>query len=138
GWKGLVANPIKRKAMSADELAEKQKKADKSMHDHWSVDNGILFFDGKGSHLCTTKEYKNFEMYVDWAIPPGGDNGIYLRGSPQVQIWDPHYWPEGSGGLYNNQKATSKPLVMADNPIAQWNTFYIKMEDDKVTVDLNG
>lgn len=138
GWKGLVANPIKRKEMSQEELAKEQEKADQSMNDHWSVDNGILFFDGKGSHLCTTKDYKNFEMYVDWAIPPGGDNGIYLRGSPQVQIWDPHYWPEGSGGLYNNQKSTSKPLVLADNPIGQWNTFYIKMVDDKVTVDLNG
>jgi HEAT repeat protein len=138
GWKGLVENPIKRKAMSPEELARKQQQADKEMRDHWSVDNGILFFDGLGSHLCTVKDYKNFEMYVDWAIPPGGDNGLYLRGSPQVQIWDPHYWPEGSGGLYNNQKSTSRPLTLADNPIGQWNTFYIKMVDDKVTVDLNG
>ncbi len=138
GWKGLVENPIKRRAMTEAELAEKQAKADQEMHDHWSVENGILFFDGLGSHMCTTKDYGNFEMYVDWAIPPGGDNGLYLRGSPQVQIWDPYYWPEGSGGLYNNQKTTSKPLTMADNPIGQWNTFYIKMVDDKVTVDLNG
>jgi HEAT repeat protein len=138
GWKGLVANPIKRKAMAPEELEKKQAKADEEMHQHWDVIDGILFFDGLGSHMCTTKDYKNFEMYVDWAIPPGGDNGLYLRGSPQVQIWDPHYWPEGSGGLYNNQKTTSKPLTMADNPIGQWNTFHIKMVDDKVTVDLNG
>lgn len=138
GWKGLVDNPIKRKAMAAEELEKKQEKADKAMHDHWSVKDGVLFFDGLGSHMCTIKDYGNFEMYVDWAIPPGGDNGLYLRGTPQVQIWDPHYWPEGSGGLYNNQEHTSKPLTMADNPIGQWNTFYIKMVDDKVTVDLNG
>src|SRR5690606_36327379 len=138
GWKGLVENPIKRKNMTPEELVKKQEKANQEMRDHWSVNNGILFFDGLGSHLCTIEEYRNLEMYVDWAIPAGGDNGLYLRGSPQVQIWDPHYWPEGSGGLYNNQKSTSKPLEMADNPIGQWNTFYIKMVDDRVIVDLNG
>lgn len=137
GWKGLVANPIKRKAMSEADLAKAQEKADGEMNAHWSVDDGILFFDGDGSHLCTTKDYGNFEMLVDWRIPPGGDNGIYLRGAPQVQIWDPYHWPQGSGGLYNNQKGTSDPLVLADNPIGQWNTFKIKMVDDKVTVHLN-
>jgi len=107
------------------------------MNDHWSVQNGILFFDGEGSHLCTTKDYGNFEILVDWAITPYGDNGIYLRGTPQVQIWDPAQWPQGSGGLYNNKEGTSDPLVLADNPIGQWNQFRIKMVDNKVTVHLN-
>lgn len=138
GWKGLVANPIKRKEMSESQLKEAQAKADKEMNDHWSVINGLLYFDGDGSHLCTIKDYGNFEMHVDWAIPPGGDNGIYLRGTPQVQIWDPRYWPQGSGGLYNNQKGTSDPLVLADHPIGQWNHFFIRMVDEKVTVQLNG
>ncbi len=137
GWKGLVANPIKRKAMPADELQKAQAIADAKMQKHWDVNNAILFFDGEGSHMCTTKDYRNFEMLVDWCIPPGGDNGIYLRGTPQVQIWDPRIWPQGSGGLYNNEKNTSNPLVLADNPIGQWNQFRIKMVDDKVTVHLN-
>jgi hypothetical protein len=77
-------------------------------------------------------------MFVDWRIESKGDSGIYLRGSPQVQIWDPAQWPEGSGGLYNNQKNPKNPLVNADRPIGEWNTFYIKMAGDKVTVLLNG
>lgn len=141
GWKGLLArpndNPIKRKALSADDLKAKQDEANKVMTDHWDVADGVLFFDGEGSHLCTTKDYGNFEMRVDWAIVPGGDNGVYLRGTPQVQIWDPHYWPQGSGGLYNNQKNTSNPLELADNPIGQWNRFDIKMVGEKVTIKLN-
>ena len=36
----------------------------------------------------TVKDYGNFELYVDWKIEPKGDSGIYLRGKPQVQIWD--------------------------------------------------
>ena len=45
-------------------------------------------YDGKGKSLCTAKDYGDMEMYVDWKILPKGDSGIYLRGTPQVQIWD--------------------------------------------------
>jgi hypothetical protein len=81
-------------------------------------------------------------MLVDWKISKNGDSGIYLRGSPQVQIWDTSRVDVGaqvgSGGLYNNQKNPSKPLVLADNAIGDWNTFRIRMEDERVTVYLNG
>ncbi|NCQ27909.1 MAG: DUF1080 domain-containing protein [Armatimonadetes bacterium] len=136
GWKGLVADPPKRAKMTPEELAEAQTKADESMRPHWRVEDGVFVFDGKGQSLCTAKDYGDFELYVDWKILPAGDSGIYLRGSPQVQIWDK---PEtGSGGLYNNQKNPSNPLKVADKPIGEWNTFYIKMVGDKVTVKLNG
>ena len=143
GWKGLVEDPIKRAKMSPEELKEKQAKADDSMRAHWSVVDGALEFDGKGQSLCTAKDYRNFEMLVDWKILDKGDSGIYLRGSPQVQIWDPNNRGpnpkgQGSGGLYNNKKNPSGPLEMADNPIGQWNTFRIVMVDDKVHVFLNG
>jgi len=137
GWKGLVADPEKRAKMSADELAAAQQVADEKMRAHWSVVDGVLVFDGKGDSLCTAKDYANFEMLVDWKIKPEGDSGIYLRGSPQVQIWDTAKWPEGSGGLYNNQKNPSKPTQCADKPIGEWNTFRIKMVGEKVTVWLN-
>ena len=107
------------------------------MRDHWRVENGALVFDGKGDALCTAKDYGDFEMYVDWKIGPGGDSGIYLRGSPQVQIWDPEKHPVGSGGLYNNQKNPANPLVCADHPTGQWNTFFIRMVGEKVTVKFN-
>jgi hypothetical protein len=81
-------------------------------------------------------------MIVDWRITKDGDSGIYLRGTPQVQIWDPARKDVGaevgSGGLYNNQKNPSKPLVFADNPVGEWNTFRITVIGDKVTVFLNG
>lgn len=138
GWKGLVADPVKRANMSPEELRTAQQKADEEMKQHWKVIEGVLVFDGKGHSLCTVKDYCNFELFVDWKIESGGDSGIYLRGSPQVQIWDPAQWPEGSGGLYNNQKNPNKPLRPADNPVGTWNTFYIKMVDERVTVYLNG
>lgn len=137
-WKGLVENPEARAKMSEKELAEAQKEADMVMQEHWSVRDGILYFDGKGESLATEKDYKDFEMLVDWKIKPGGDSGVYLRGSPQVQIWDITENPVGSGGLYNNQQHLSDPLVPADNAIGEWNHMRIKMIGEHVSVHLNG
>lgn len=138
GWKGLVGDPVKRARMGPKELAAEQKKAEARMRQHWQVVEGVLIFDGKGDNLCTAKDYCDFELFVDWKIEPGGDSGIYLRGSPQVQIWDLARWPEGSGGLYNNQQNPRNPLKPADQPAGSWNTFYIRMVGQRVTVYLNG
>jgi len=138
GWKGLVGNPKTRSAMSSEQLALAQKKADGQAKQHWTVVDGVIVFDGKGKSLCTAKDYADFEMYVDWKIKPRGDSGIYLRGSPQVQIWDPNQHKIGSGGLYNNQKNPSKPIAKADNAIGEWNTFHIKMVGERVNIKLNG
>jgi HEAT repeat protein len=141
GWRGVLLppndNPIKRAQLSSEEYTDQQAKADESMRSHWYVEDGVLVFDGKGFSLSTERDYEDFELYVDWKIEPKGDSGIYLRGSPQVQIWDPAVRPEGSGGLFNNKKGPSKPLVCADNPVGEWNTFYIKMVGERVTVYLN-
>jgi hypothetical protein len=146
GWQGLVANPPKRAAMSPAELKAAQQKADQQMRDHWSVVDGALRFDGDGhgGNLCTVKDYGNFELYIDWKILPGGDSGIYLRGTPQVQIWDPDhepYWEngadKGSGALWNNQKHARFPLLKADRTAGQWNTFHIKMIGEDLSVTLN-
>jgi hypothetical protein len=144
GWKGLLKapldNPARRAKLSPDELAKAQKEADDDMRAHWKVEDGVIVFDGKGRSLCTATDYRDFEMYVDWKIPPGGDSGIYLRGSPQVQIWDSTRNAVGSGGLYNNQQKENPrdPIKPADKPIGQWNTFRIKMVGEKVSVWLNG
>jgi len=137
GWKGLVGDPVSRAKMTQEELKKAQAEADEDMRAHWRAVDGMLAFDGKGHSLCTARDYKDFELFVDWKIEEKGDSGIYLRGSPQVQIWDPAQWPEGSGGLYNNQKGPSKPLQLADNPIGEWNTFWIRMVGERVTVNLN-
>jgi HEAT repeat protein len=142
GWKGLVADPIKRSKMDAQTLAQEQQKADEIMRKGWYVKDGILNFSGEGENICTTKQYSDFDMYVDWKILSKGDAGIYLRGSPQVQIWDTSRVDVGaqvgSGGLYNNKPHESKPLKLADNAIGEWNSFHIVMKGDKVTVWLNG
>lgn len=145
-WKGVTRaekfdNPMVRQKATTEKRAEMQAKADNEMRASWLIrDGGALYFNGKGYSLATIKDYGDFEMWVDWRLlSVRGDSGLYLRGSPQVQIWDAHnQWKIGSGGLYNNQKNPSKALAIADRLIGDWNTFYIKMVGDKVTVKLNG
>ena len=145
GWKGLVGNPKTRAAMSSEELATAQQEADNIMRAHWKAENGELIFDGKGKSLCTAKDYGDIELYVDWKILEGGDSGLYLRGCPQVQIWDTefedyfrHGAENGSGSMWNNKENARFPLVKADNPVGQWNTFFIRMIGERVTIKLNG
>ncbi|MBX9680202.1 MAG: DUF1080 domain-containing protein [Gemmataceae bacterium] len=133
GWQGLV-EIHKRAKMTPDQLKAAQEKADKAHMPHWKVQDGVIVYSGKGNNLCTIKDYGDFELLVDWKIEKKGDSGIYLRGNPQVQIWDN---PVGSGGLFNNQKNPSKPLVVADKPAGEWNTFHIVMKGDRVTIKLN-
>ncbi|HJY23981.1 MAG TPA: DUF1080 domain-containing protein, partial [Hanamia sp.] len=124
GWKGLVGNPLLRAKMNEKTLAKEQQKADVIMQKGWYAKDGILNFSGEGENICTDKKYGDFEMFVDWKITKDGDAGIYLRGTPQVQIWDTSRVDVGaqvgSGGLYNNQKNPSKPLTLADNAIGDW------------------
>ena len=153
-WQALVEVPEDAKAkksrsiplwlveLDPAEREQKQKKGNAEILPHWTVKDGVLNYDGKGNSLQTVKQFGDCELYVDWKIEKHGDSGIYLRGNPQVQIWDPHGKNNpkkvGSGGLYNNQKNPSDPLVTADHEPGQWNTFWIKMIGDRVTIKLNG
>jgi hypothetical protein len=144
-WQGAI-DFGKRSKMDETERAEAQKRRDKEVLPHWKAVNGILVNDGGGGNLSSASDYGNFELYVDWKIEPRGDSGIYLRGNPQVQIWDSNNldpekykkdYKKGSGGLWNNTK-NNVPLKNADKEPGQWNTFYIVMKGGKVTVKLNG
>src|SRR5437016_1072577 len=84
GWQGLVELPKRDK--DPEKYAAQIKAANEKYLPHWSVKDGIIVYDGKGQSLQTVKDYGDFELLVDWKIPPKGDSGIYLRGNPQVQI----------------------------------------------------
>lgn len=160
GWYGWgTRDPAELWSMTPQERADYVKKSkeggltdakgiDKGDHldAHWSVENGELVNDGKGLYLTTEKDYGDFELMVDYKMLPLGDSGIYLRGTPQVQIWD--FTEEakfklgadkGSGSLWNNKSEDGKyPLKLMDKPFGEWNHFHIKMIGERVTVTLNG
>ena len=148
GWFGRgTEDPRKLWAMSPDDLAVHQEKTLEDVKRHWSVENGELVNDGRGLYLTTRKDYGDFELLLEYKTVPEADSGIYLRGVPQVQIWDPgneREWEngsdKGSGGLWNNPKGSPGkfPLKMVDKPFGQWNEFRILMIGERVTVDFNG
>jgi hypothetical protein len=113
---------------------------------HWSADKGELLNDGLGGYATTERDYGDFELLIDWQITAGTDSGVYLRGVPQIQIWDPampdpnnNGSAKGSGGLWNNDKSSPgrDPLARADQPIGKWNHFRVIMVGSRVTVWLN-
>jgi hypothetical protein len=160
GWFGWgTRDPADLRAMSPEQRADYRRASiegglldgqgdDRGDHvlAHWRVEDGELVNDGKGLYLTTDRDYGDFELLVDWKMLPLGDSGIYLRGIPQVQIWDfteeakfPLGADRGSGGLWNNQRPEGKfPLVRMDRPFGEWNTFHIRMIGERVTVVLNG
>ncbi len=151
GWRGRQPNynPVEEAKLSKEELAAKQAAWNTERDAHWTVDvaKKEIVSDGKNPHLATAKDYGDFEFHVDWLmVSANGDSGIYLRGIPQVQIWDPSNARElrngadkGSGALWNNRADSPGkfPLVKADKPVGEWNAMKIRMVGDKVWVWLN-
>jgi len=148
GWYGWATkNPEKLWKMSAVEQASYKQESRKDIEQHWSVQNGVLINDGHGLYLTSEEEFSDFELHLEYKTVALADSGVYLKATPQVQIWD--YTDEkkfeigadkGSGGLWNNSKgaAGKAPLVLADKPFGQWNKFRIRQLGARTSVWLNG
>ena len=147
GWWGAKSeDPRSYVNLPADELAAKKAASMDDVREHWQVEGGELVNNGTGLYLTTDKFYSDFELLISYKMVPGADSGIYLKGVPQVQIWDSndetkfkHGADKGSGGLWNNPAGTpgKDPLVKADNPIGQWDTMRIVMTGERVSIWLN-
>jgi len=148
GWWGAdTEDPRKYLALPADQFQQKRAKSLADINQHWSVQGDELVNDGHGLFLTSDQNYGNFELLVDYKAWPLGDSGVYLRGCPQVQIWDSTETAKfklgadkGSGGLWNNSPGAPgrDPLVKADKPFGEWNHLRIVMVGARVWVWLNG
>lgn len=147
GWHGLQPHAIAKMDPAKKEAAIR--KMSDEFPQHWRVENGELVNAGTGPYATTDREFGDFELTVEYKTVPGADSGIYLRGIPQVQIWDinqaddpkrPDRRPRlGSGGLFNNTPKTPgrDPLVVADRPFGEWNKFRIRQIGATTWVWLN-
>ncbi len=149
GWHGMGHfDPRKLDAMSAEEREAKRSDDLRDLRMHWRVDNGEIVNDGHGVYLTSDEDFENIELWIDYKTVAKADSGVYLRGTPQVQIWDTTKeggkWnigaDKGSGGLWNNSPgaAGKDPLVHADRPFGQWNRLHIIQVGARTTVYLNG
>jgi hypothetical protein len=147
GWRGRPhLNPAEELALAPDARAELQAQWNKEMQAHWRVENGEIVNDGDGPFLTTEAEFGDAEFQLDYKTVPLADSGIYLRATPQVQIWD---WTEaggkwelgadkGSGGLWNNERHPRFPSRRVDAAFGDWNRLRIRMIGERTWVWLNG
>ena len=134
------------KLKDAKRIAAKREQDRKVFPKHWQIKDGVIHNDGHGPYLCTNKDYGDVEFRVDFRLDANSDSGIYMRGTPQVQIWDTREeagkWrygaDKGSGGLWNNKGVGKHPLVHADKPIGEWNDLRIRQIGSCTWVWLNG
>ena len=147
GWQGAsTEDPRKNQALSPEDREAKRTKSLDDIQQHWSVQGVDLVNDGLGLYLTTDKDYDHYELWIDYKTVAKADSGIYLKGTPQVQIWDytdPSKFgigaDKGSGGLWNNRagKPGKDPLVLADKPLGEWNRFHIVQVGARTTIHLN-
>jgi hypothetical protein len=147
GWYGLNPHSVVKLEGEKREAALEQQREEFAKH--WKVENGELVNSGTGPYATTDEEFDDIELHLEYKTVPKADSGIYLRGTPQVQIWDvnqprqaknPNRTPDlGSGGLFNNTPKTPgrDPLVVADKPFGEWNAFRIRQIGAKTWVWLN-
>ncbi len=144
GWHTL--NPHRKLPADAEKKKAALDEMAKDIEKHWRVENNEIVNDGHGAYLVTDKDYGDIELLIEYKTVARADSGIYLRGTPQVQIWDytdPKKFrngaDKGSGGLWNNSPGAKgkDPLVLADKPFGQWNSFRIIQIGARTTVYLN-
>ena len=147
GWFAMkTEDPRKFAALSTEEQNAKVAMLEKETSNSWRVEDGTIINDGKGPYLTTKRNFRDFELMIDFKLEAGGDSGVYLKATPQVQVWDTTHEPsfkhgseKGSGGLWNNSKGSPAkfPLVHADNPVGQWNTMRILQVGARTSIWLN-
>jgi len=55
----------------------------------WTVENGTLGKSRGTQDIVTTQTFTNFELTLEWKIGPGGNSGIFYRGTEE---YDHVYW----------------------------------------------
>src|SRR5207237_352900 len=113
----------------------------------WYVSNGVLGCKYDTSHtyhhadLITDKEYKNFELAVDWKIEPRANGGILYMvnekyeypfySGPEYQLLDDE-WYLNNEHIHASQKSGANydmdaPAADALKPLGEWNHTIIKV-----------
>jgi hypothetical protein len=89
------------------------------------------------SNIISTRKMGDMELYVEFMIPETSNSGVYIHGLYELQIWDsyglePRLQTDKTGALYhynggpiNGIDGQVIPLVRAERPHGQWNSFHI-------------
>ncbi|GAA3919882.1 DUF1080 domain-containing protein [Chitinophaga oryziterrae] len=117
----------------------------------WYAENGTLVCesgpDKEYGYLGTAKEYKNFELTVEFKQEANGNSGVFFHSSiegTKIAGWQAEVAPPGqhTGGIYESygrgwliQPAAEKEQYLK---MGEWNTMKVRVDGDDVTTWLNG
>jgi hypothetical protein len=112
----------------------------------WQCRDGVLrVTKGEKSFLCSNFEIADFELKVDFRCSPSTNSGVFLRTTPEpgdvsldcleVNIAPPDN-PFPTGSLVGRERV--EPESLGDFDPTQWHTFFIRLDGDAVTVQLDG
>jgi hypothetical protein len=117
----------------------------------WYVEDGELICEsgpkGEYGYLSTEKNYKDFELTLEFKQEADGNSGVFIRSTfdgTKVSGWQVEVAPPGkdTGGIYESYGRgwLIKPDPEKDKALkmGEWNTMKIRVEGPKVTSWLNG
>jgi hypothetical protein len=116
----------------------------------WSIVDGILTKTGSANDIITRDKFGNFELALDWKLAPGGNAGIFYRGTeeydhiywsaPEYQLLDDAAHPDGQSRLTSAGAAYAlypSPAGVV-KPGGQWNSTLIVVNGNRVQHWMNG
>src|SRR5262245_33019041 len=118
----------------------------------WGVKDGTIVTGGGGGWLMTEKEYTDFDLRLEFKLPPGGNSGVAvhapMQGNPayqgiEVQVIDDEWHEKNFKGFQPYQHMGSiygvvPPSKKAQKPIGEWNQFAVRSKGRQLTIELNG
>ena len=117
----------------------------------WYVEDGLLVCesgpDKEYGYLGTEKQYKDFELTVEFKQGADGNSGVFFRSSiegTKITGWQVEVAPPGSntGGIYESYGRgwliQPEPELDKHLKFGEWNSMKIRLVGDQVETWLNG
>lgn len=110
---------------------------------NWIVQGGVLTYAAAGPSLMTTERFGDFELHLEFLLPPKCNSGVFLRGRYEVQLIDPSFvLPNGkrlapdqnNGAIYG----LIPPQRVVFSGVNRWNSLDVRLVGRTVSIRMNG
>lgn len=129
-WQPVADCPASGRKLSAAAAAKLRRSAETALRENWTGRDGMLLYAGKSpSTIALEKPRENFELWLEWRSQ--GEAGLGVRSLPLVRLG-------GAGTTVRTADGFVQDVPASDNAAGEWNTLYVKVSDDRITVVENG